>query len=104
MKIKATYKHEDLAYIVQVDEQTLTIPDEFMSRFVSNVETAYYRQKHARVQAARKAVEEAHHPDVLPFTQDKPPCKPPGRPPKTHSISRKTANETEAQKAEASSE
>lgn len=81
MKIKATYIEEDQTYLILADEQTLIIPNEFMSKFVSAVEVAYSRQRHARIQAARKTVEEAHHPDVLPFTQERPQRKPVGRPP-----------------------
>ena len=92
MKIKATYIHEDQAYIIQVDEQYLNVPSELMPKLLSAVEVAYSRRKHTmmealarskakRLQAAKIVVEEANHPDVLPFTQDRPPSKPPGRPP-----------------------
>ncbi len=90
MIIEATYSNEDQAYIVQLGEQVLNVPITFMGRLVSCMQVALYRQKCAvmeaiaqakaeKVQKAKELIKQADHPDVLPFTQEKPPRKP-GRP------------------------
>ena len=93
MKITATFIAEDGAYTIQADEQQIIIPKAFMSRFVSCVEAALYRQRlvanQLKAERARKLVEEANHPAVLPFVQEKPETaqpepKPKGRPKGIH--------------------
>ena len=76
MKITATYIAEDETYIVEVGEKQIVVPATSMSRFVSCVEAALYRQRLAanqrKAERARKLIEEANHPAVLPFVQEKP--------------------------------
>ena len=92
MKIKTKYIDEDRSYAVEFGEQILNVPSEIMGRLVSSMQVALYRQRCAKmeaiakakaekIQAAKKVVEESNHPDVLPFTQERPQRKPVGRPP-----------------------
>ena len=85
MRIKAT--HIDDNFQVEADEQKMVIPRSFMSRFVSVVESAYYRYirsirlaaaeaKKAQYEELKAKIGAAGHPDILPFVE-----KDPGPPP-----------------------
>jgi len=91
MKIKTKYIDEDRSYAVEFGEQILNVPSEIMGRLVSSMQVALYRQRCAKmeaiaqakaekVQKAKELIKQADHPDVLPFAQERPPRKPPGRP------------------------
>jgi len=88
MKIKATYTPEQEAYELQADEQRMMIPSPFMSHFVSTCEVAlYHRNKEiheARVREAKRRIEEAAHPDVLPFAKETEQPRRQGRPKGIH--------------------
>lgn len=83
MRIKAQIIND--SFEVEADEQKMIIPRSFMSRFVSVVESAYYRyirsvrlaaaeSKKAKYEELKAKIQAAGHPDVLPFIEE------PGRP------------------------
>lgn len=92
MRIKTTYRQDDETYIIEAGEQQIVVPATSMGRFLVCVETALYRQRLANNQAkaekARKLIEQANHPAILPFTAEKPEPPPeirlPGRPKGIH--------------------
>lgn len=86
MRIKAQILND--SFEVEADEQKMIIPRPFFSRFVSVVESAYYRyirsvrlaaaeSKKAKYEELKAKIEAAGHPDVLPFIEEQ---TEPGRP------------------------
>ena len=90
MKITATYTPEQRAYIIQAGEQQIVVPAPYANKLATTIERAIchqQREEQTEMLHAKKLVEEAHHPAVLPFTAEKSATiiKPRGRPKGTKS-------------------
>ena len=76
-KILTSFQNDE--YIITCQQQKIVVPSTLMARFVAAAQLAYIRQirqirtlQKQSEEKTKKLVAEAHHPDVLPFTEDKP--------------------------------